>query len=161
MLRNKATALIVGLLAGIVLAGAATWVLMPKMMLQVFESRYGFDQTVTTIEDAIKAAEGWKSPITLDIQKNIVMAGNPDMTKVKVVTLCNPNLAHRILADDADKKTSGVMPVTIGVYEDSAGRTYIAVMDYGLMGSMFGGTIADVMATASGDLNGIVATAAK
>ena len=83
------------------------------------------------------------------------------MTKVKVVTLCNPDLAYRILTDDADKKASGVMPVTIGIYEDSAGKTHIAVMDYGLMGSMFGGTIAEVMAAASVDLGHIVAAGAK
>jgi len=36
------------------------------------------------------------------------------------------------------------MPLSIGVYEDGKGQVYISQLDVGLMGMMFGGTIAEV-----------------
>ena len=37
------------------------------------------------------------------------------------------------------------MPCTISVYEKEDGKTYIAHVNAGLMGNLFGGVIADVM----------------
>jgi hypothetical protein len=37
------------------------------------------------------------------------------------------------------------MPCSIGVYEGDDGRVYVAKMNTGLMGKMFGGNVAQVM----------------
>ena len=41
---------------------------------------------------------------------------------------------------------SVMMPCSIGVYEKSDGKTYISTMNAGLLGRMFGGVVAEVMA---------------
>jgi uncharacterized protein (DUF302 family) len=74
------------------------------------------------------------------------------MTKVKFVTLCNPHYANRILMNDADKVVTTMMPLGIGIYETVDGNVYMSEMNVGLMGMMFGGTIADVMGDASTDI---------
>lgn len=52
------------------------------------------------------------------------------------------------------------MPLAIGVYEDKKGQVYVSQLNVGLMGKMFGGTIAEVMAMAGKDLNEVVASVA-
>jgi len=74
------------------------------------------------------------------------------MTKVKIVTLCNPHYANRILMNDADKVVITMMPLGIGIYETVDGNVYMSEMNVGFMGMMFRGTIADVMGDASTDI---------
>ena len=133
-----------GLIVGAVAMGAAVWVLMPSLMLQVHESKLGFDETVTAIEKAYKDND-WKVPHTYNIQKTLQNNGYPDMTPIKILSVCQPDDAHKILSDDANKMVTAVMPCRIGVYQTGDGKTYVSVMNIGLMGQMFGGTIAEVM----------------
>jgi len=141
-----------GLIIGFLMMGAAVWFLMPAMMINVHKSPYAFEETVTAVETAVAAQEGWKVAKTFDIQKNIVDAGHTDMTRVKIVTLCNPHYANRILSDDPDKVVTTMMPLGIGVYETANGSVYMSEMNVGLVGMMFGGTIAEVMGDASTDI---------
>jgi dienelactone hydrolase len=50
------------------------------------------------------------------------------------------------------------MPLAIGVYEDAQGHVHVSRLNVGLVGMMFGGTIADVMGTAGADLAEVVAS---
>ncbi len=136
---------LLGLFVGVMAAGAAVWVLMPSLMLEVHESKLGFDETVTAIEKAYKDND-WKVPHTYNIQKTLQNNGYPDMTPIKILSVCQPDDAHKILRDDANKMVTAVMPCRIGVYQTEDGKTHVSVMNIGLMGKMFGGTIAEVMA---------------
>lgn len=156
----KSNSLVVGVIVGFLLMGVIVWVAMPPMMINVHRSQFGFDETVTAVENAVAAEEGWKVVQVFDIQKNIVDAGFRDMTKVKIVALCNAGYAHRILGDDKDKGVTTMMPLAIGVYETANGDVYISDLNVGLMGMMFGGTIADVMGNASTDIGRMVAAVA-
>jgi len=49
-----------------------------------------------------------------------------------------------------------LMPLGIGIYEDKDGQVYISELNVGLLGMMFGGTIADVMADAGKDVKNII-----
>jgi hypothetical protein len=51
------------------------------------------------------------------------------------------------------------MPLAIGVYEDGKGQVYVSQLDVGLMGMMFGETIAEVMGVSGKDLSAVIATA--
>ena len=148
----KSKSLLAGVIVGFLVMGVAVWIAMPLMMINVHKSPYGFDDTVAAVEAAVTAQEGWKVAKTFDIQKNIVDAGHHEMTRVKIVTLCNPHYANRILTDDADKVVTTMMPLGIGVYETADGSVYMSEMNVGLMGMMFGGTIAEVMGDASTDI---------
>jgi uncharacterized protein (DUF302 family) len=151
---------IIGFLAGMIVMGICVWFLMPKMMINLYESKFEFNETVSLVEEAVKNTNDWKTPITFDIRKNIDNAGFYDMTQVKIVSLCQPEYAHQILNADKDKLVSSMMPLGIGVYESNDGKIFIAEMNIGLMGKMFGGTISEVMGKASTDietmLDGIV-----
>ena len=154
----KSNSIILGIVIGFLLMGVIVWIAMPPMMINVHKSPHGFDETVAAVEKAVTAQKGWKVAKVFDIQKNIVDAGHKEMTRVKIVTLCNPDYAHRILSDDQDKVVTTMMPLGIGVYETKDGGIYMSEMNIGLMGMMFGGTIAEVMGDASTDIAKMMAT---
>jgi uncharacterized protein (DUF302 family) len=76
---------------------------------------------------------------------------------VTILSICQPEHAYRILQDDANKKVTAVMPCRIGVYEAKDGQVHIAELNVGLVGRMFGGTIADVMAKVASEERQILA----
>ena len=67
------------------------------------------------------------------------------MTPVKILSVCQPDDAHKILSEDENKMVTAIMPCRIGVYQTGDGKTYVSTMNIGLMSKMFGGTIAEVM----------------
>ena len=135
---------VAGLVIGLIVMGIAVWTLMPGMMITVHESKLGFEETVSAInESAIE--RGWTVPKIYDIQASLKKAGQEDMTRVKILSICQPDHAYSILKDDTDKKVTAIMPCRIGVYETADGRVFISEMNIGLMSKMFGGTIAEVM----------------
>ena len=152
----KIPSIILGFFVGLVTMGAAVWFTMPPMMINVYESNHGFEETIAALEESVAEQDGWRVSHVFDIQKNILDAGYGDMKRVKIVTLCNPHYANRILLDDRDKVVATMMPLGIGVYETSDGRVFMSEMNVGLMGRMFGGTIAEVMGEASLDLAAVM-----
>jgi len=146
-----------GLVVGAVLVAVAGWTLMPSMMLTVHPSRYGFEETVALLQKSTEE-KGWKVSKVYDIQATLKKSGYADMTPATILSLCQPDHAARILSEDANKKVLAVMPCRVGVYQASDGRTYVSSMDIGLMGKMFGGTIAQVMSVAGAEEAGILAS---
>jgi len=134
----------VGLVVGMVLMGIIAWTVMPRMMLTVHKSKLNFEETVTAIDKSAKEL-AWQVPKIYDIQKSLKKAGYEDMTRVKILSICQPTPAYNILKDDNNKKVTAIMPCRIGVYETKDGQTYISGMNIGLMSKMFGGNIAKVM----------------
>ena len=156
---GQATRAIVWMLVGMIVAGAAIWVLMPSMMLAVHKSPHDYQGTVAALNSVIESRQNWKAPNTFNFQQTIEDAGHGPIEKVGTVALCNPLYASRILDDDDNKKVTAFMPLGIGVYEDANGEVYVAELNVGMMGMMFGGTIADVMADAGEDVSEIIAAA--
>lgn len=145
---GKIGTFVVGLVVGGIIAGATIWLAMPGMMLHVSQSSLSFDDTVSTIESRAVAA-GWQVPKIYDLQTSLINAGKSDMTRLKVISLCQPDHAYAILSDDANKAVSAMMPCRIGVYETADGSVRIAQMNIGLMSKIFGGTIQEVMGKVS------------
>ena len=56
-----------------------------------------------------------------------------------------------LLAEDQTRILSILMPCTITVYKKDNGKTYIGMMNAGLMGKMFGSTVARVMGEVAKD----------
>lgn len=137
-----------GLILGIALTGFIIAFSMPRMMLNVHESRLGFEETVTAIENAA-VEQGWKVPKIYDIQKSLVDAGHTEMTRLKIISICSPDHAYEILKEDSRKKVSAIMPCRLGVYEAKGGKIYVASLNTGLMSKMFGGVIEEVMGDVS------------
>jgi uncharacterized protein (DUF302 family) len=63
--------------------------------------------------------------------------------QVRIVELCKAPYAKDVLLTNPEVST--LMPCAWGVYKGEDGKVYIAGMNMGLMGKMFGGNIAKVM----------------
>ncbi len=132
----------VAFILGVALAAAGVWVLMPGMMLNVHPSRLGFDETVEAIEAGIDQ-QGWVLAGKRDMQKSLSKHGRDFPRRVAIVELCHPEYADRVLTDN--RELAAMMPCSIAVYEGDDGAVYVSRMNTGLMGRMFGGTVAEVM----------------
>ena len=133
-----------GFVLGAVITGLAGWNMMPGMMLHEHLSPYGIDETVNKIkENAI--GKGWVVPSVKPLHKSVLKHGGGELRPVMLVNLCQPNHAFNILREDRNKKISVFMPCTISVYQKSDGETYVGTMNAGLLGEMYGGTVAEVM----------------
>jgi uncharacterized protein (DUF302 family) len=132
-----------GLVAGAILCGVAMFALMPSMMLTVQQSRFGtVEETCAALEKAIEAG-GWSSPATRDMKKAMAKHGVEFPGEVRIVELCKAEYAGKVLATNPEVLT--LMPCAWGVYKGADGKVYVSGMNMGLMGKMFGGTIAEVM----------------
>lgn len=136
--------LLVGVVLGAVLVGAAVWVMMPGMMLKEYRSPLGLEETVTAIKEKA-VADGWVVAGVMPLDESVKKNGGGDLPPVRLVNLCQPHHAHAILQEDDNKIVSVMMPCTISVYEKDDGHTYVGAMNAGLLGKMFGGTVARVM----------------
>ena len=132
----------VGFIVGIVVTVVAVVLVMPGMMIVTEPSTLGFDETVQNLQQAIKD-NGWSSPATIDLQKSMAKQNVEFPRRVKVVQLCKPEYAKAVLT--TDRYVAALMPCAIAVWEDDDGNVQVSKMNTGLMGKMFGGTIAEVM----------------
>jgi len=121
----------------------AGWKAMPGMMLTVHESRYqDVDRTCEELKKAIES-NGWDCPAIRDMNKSMAKHGVQFERPVRIVELCKADYAKRVLSTNPEVST--LMPCAWGVYEGPDGKVHISGMNMGLMGKMFGGTIAEVM----------------
>lgn len=118
---------------------------MKSMMIEERVSPFGMQETVDKIV-ANAQAIGWSSPGVRNMNKSIHKHGGPDIgAPVRIVELCNAGHASTILLEDEGKYASVLMPCAIAVYQKADGQTYVANMRAGLMGSMMGGVVSEVM----------------
>ncbi|HSA78476.1 MAG TPA: DUF302 domain-containing protein [Nitrospirota bacterium] len=145
-------------LIGMVLMGLIVWFTMPSLMLIKHTSNRSYDETVAALSEALKKKQDWRVVSVNDYQKST--AAFAAIERIGSMNICNPRYASKILADDANRGVTAFMPLAIGVYEDKKGHVYVSQLNVGLMGMMFGGTIAEVMGMADKDLNEVVASVA-
>ena len=158
---KKIGSALVWIVVGMVLMGLTVWRVMPGMMLVQHKSSKNFDETVAAIDAAVKKKLDWKILGVNDYQKRIKESGYGDMKRVGSIALCNARYSSRILADDGNKKVTAFMPIELGIYEDESGQVYVSELNVGLLGKMFGGTIAEVMSGAGKDIKDIIGALAQ
>ena len=142
-MKNKLITLVIGMIAGTLLAGIAMVSVMPKMMLHENESPLGYQETVQHLEQVITNG-GWIISRKIDLQKSIAQYGKT-IPPVTIIKICQADYAEKILNNDDAMYVSVMMPCSISVYQKSDGKTYVSTMNTGLMGKMFGGVVAEVM----------------
>ncbi|WP_085444363.1 DUF302 domain-containing protein [Magnetofaba australis] len=138
---------VIGFILGVCVMGLVGWTQAPGMMLTEHLSPFGVEETVAKISENAKA-EGWVVAGVKPLHKSVKKHGGGDLPPVMLVNLCQPDHAYNILKDDPNKIVSVMMPCTISVYQKSDGKTYVGVMNAGLLGTMFGGNVAKVMGDA-------------
>lgn len=131
-----------GLVAGIILTLVAMMQIMPGLMLTQHESTLPFDETVTAIEEAVEA-QGWVVSGTMNMNQSLAKHGVDFSPQVRIIKLCKPDYAEKVLRDD--RYVAPLMPCSIAVAEADDGKVMVYKMNTGLMGRMFGGTVAEVM----------------
>jgi uncharacterized protein (DUF302 family) len=133
-----------GFLVGIVLVSVIGWLMMPGLMLHENLSPYSVEDTVKKITTSA-LEEGWVVAGVKPLHKAVKKHGGYDIPPVMLINLCQADHAYNILKEDANKVLSVMMPCTISVYQKGDGKTYVGSMNAGLLGTMFGGTIAEIM----------------
>jgi len=118
--------------------------LMQQMMFKVYQSKLGFDETVSAVAEAAPG-NGWQVPDIRDLQKEYQEAGHSETTKVKIIYFCDPQGGYDILKDDSNKSMSVMMPMGVSIYETTDGRVEIAAMNLGMMSGMFSGVVQEVL----------------
>jgi uncharacterized protein (DUF302 family) len=136
--------IITGIIIGIVLTAVTAKLAAPGMMLKVRVSPLDYEETVSKIESAVTNG-GWVISQKMDMQKSLSKHGKT-IPRVTLLKICEPNHAANILNDDDAMYVSLMMPCTISIYEKSDGTVCVGTMNAGLMGRIFGGTVAEVMA---------------
>lgn len=145
---NKVINGVLGFAGGIILTAAIGWTMMPGMMINEAVSPYGMEKTVTLIKEKA-LAKGWVVPSVAPLHKSVKKHGGGDVLPVMLVNLCQANHAAKVLGNDDARKVSVFMPCTISVFTKADGKTYISSMNAGLLGSMFGGIVDEVMTEVS------------
>lgn len=120
------------------------------MMIHEKQSPYDFDKTVDVILANAKA-EGWLVPKIYDFQASLIKQNQPDPGKVKILKLCQPEYASKLLSQDNSKFVGAMMPCSVSVYEKSNGEVYVSSMNMGLMAKMFSGIVGDTLALVASD----------
>jgi uncharacterized protein (DUF302 family) len=134
--------MIIGILIGIVATVVAMVVFMRSKMIVTGFSRFGFIETVEKIEAAIQNV-GWSLVDSKRLNDNLEKHGVAFQPRVHLIKLCKAQYAADVLSDN--RQMACLMPCTIAVYETDEGQTVISKMNTGLMGKMFGGSVARVM----------------
>lgn len=141
---------IVWIVIGMLLMGAIVWLAMPAMMLRKRRSRHNYQNTIAELTAIIEKKQDWHVIAVNDYKEKTAAFGK--LEPVGSMNICNPRYASQILTDDANRRVTAFMPLSVGVFEDKQGRVYVSQLNVGLMGRMFGGTIAEVMGMAGQDI---------
>ena len=114
-------------------------------MLIERQSPLGFEETLERLEVNAKA-QGWKVPSKwkVDFQRNLKNVTGTDIGPNRVLKMCEPEAAAKLLVKDEYKQLTAMMPCTIAVYVKSDGKTYISMMNLEAMGAMYGGDVAEM-----------------
>ena len=111
---------LIGFVLGVLVTGVVMYKMAPEMMMLEDVSPYNFEETVAKFEESVKA-HGWKIPTVHDLQKTMKKHGK-DVRSVKVIELCHPDHAGRILAESEERIVSSLMPCRVAFYEKEDGK---------------------------------------
>jgi len=121
-----------------------------KDMIIESRSRFNFEETLKMLNEQIALAM-WRIPATHDLQLTIKNIGK-EILPVKVIELCLPAHSSKILELDNERVLSALMPCRISIYEKSDGKVYLSRLNSGMLAASLGGVVAEVMATATNDI---------
>lgn len=117
-------------------------------------SRYGFDETVNHLSEIV-AENGWKVIQILDLQETMRKNGK-EVLPVKVMELCKPDYAYRLLSDDALRIYANMMPCRISIHQKADGQTYVSRMNSAMLAVQMGGVVQEVMSGAFTDAENFI-----
>lgn len=145
---------VAGFFIGAVGLGVAMFSMMPGMMLIENESKFGVEETVQKLTQLIEE-NNWKVKQKYPLHKGAAKIGK-QIKPVVVIEFGHSAHSSKILEIDDNRPTAAMMPARIAVYEKENKKVYISRLNLGLMGSMFGGVVKEVMGEAQKEHDAIV-----
>ncbi|MEE9352021.1 MAG: DUF302 domain-containing protein [Thiotrichaceae bacterium] len=142
---SRMLTILISLILGAVIATVVGMKVLPGMMIKEIPSSLGFEETLEKVRAKAKEM-GWRGSEkwTVDFQKNLMKVEKADVGPVTVLKRCETKAAVSILEHDELKKLSVMMPCSIAIYTKSDGKTYVAIMNMGILGSLFGDVVRDL-----------------
>ncbi len=116
--------------------------------------KFTFNKTVDLIV-AEAEKRGWKIPAVHDLQQSLAKSGQA-VKPVKVIEICKPAYSGKMLELNHERIVSVMMPCRISIYEKDDGKTYISLINSGVISSGLKENIASVMKAASDETLEIV-----
>jgi uncharacterized protein (DUF302 family) len=143
--------LIGGFVAGLAFAGLVVYNYTSSMMFREIPSPFGVEETVARIQQNIQnAGNGWALSGLRNAAKAVEADGGNTLP-VLMIEACSTKYSGPILKDDSVRFLSNLMPCKISVYKKNDGKTYIGMMNAGLMGRMFGPMVGGIMSHVAED----------
>ncbi len=133
---------LVSFLSGVLITAIAVVLIMRSKMIVHRKSRYGFEDTVSRVERAIEKA-GWVLAGSKRFNESLAKHGVNFAPRIQLISLCRAEYAEGVLR--GSRHMACLMPCTFAVYEADDGSVRISKMNTGLMGRVFGGTVARIM----------------
>lgn len=145
------TKLVGGFIVGMVFTVVLAWNMMAGLMFEEHVSPFGFEETVARVQHNIQdTGKGWALSGLRNPAK-AVQADGGNTLPVMMVEACSTKYSKPILNEDSVRFLSILMPCKISVYKKNDGKIYIANMNAGLMGRMFGPLVGDIMSQVAED----------
>ena len=143
---------VVGFIGGMVFFVIVAWNMAGDMMLREVPSPYSVEETAARIQQNIQSlsGNGW----ALSGLRNpaaAVAASGTNVPPVLLIEACSTKYSGPILKEGGSRILSILMPCTITVYKKDDGKTYIGLMNSGLMGRMFGPLVGEIMGEVAKD----------
>lgn len=133
---------IFGAVLGAVLCAALIfYVVLPARMILTYESRTGFDATVSALQRSISDS-GWAVTSVTDVC-GTVDPNDSLLPRVKLVSMCKPEYAEIVLRSHPN--IAAMMPCTFAVWEGKDGKAHISKTNMTVMARLFGGQVGDIM----------------
>lgn len=131
--------------AGIAFTAILAWNMMGGLMFHEQASPFGLEETVARIQQNIQnSGTGWTLS-GLRNPANAIKSDGGNTLPVMMVEACSTRYSKPILNEDSVRFLSILMPCKISVYKKNDGKVYIANMNAGLMGQMFGPLVGGIM----------------
>jgi len=118
--------------------------IMPKIMFITRKSRYNFSETIEKLEKSI-IKNKWGHRGTWFIHNDFKKKQIEFNTRIANINFCNAVYASEILRQQKNRFVASLMPCALSVWKNDRGKVFITKMNTGLMGYLFGGTIAKIM----------------
>jgi uncharacterized protein (DUF302 family) len=134
--------LVIGILIGIVLTVILEVLAMRLKMIAVCTSRFGFDETVEKLEEAIQGA-GWSLAASESLNERMKSDGVNFAPRVQLLKLYSAEHSEAVLKEN--RSMACLMPCTFAVYEAPENGVQISKMNTRVMGKIFGGAIARIV----------------
>jgi uncharacterized protein (DUF302 family) len=120
-----------------------------SLMFNEVQSPFGLEETVARIQHNVEEnpqlkAKGWALSGLRNPAKAVQTDGG-NVLPVLMIEICSTKYSGPILKEDTVRFLSILMPCKISVYKKNDGKTYIATMNAGLMGKMFGPLVGETM----------------